>query len=682
MSRRMDSEGVTIIPSQALLTSSSVTHVKEPALQSSNSIIQPTTPVQHLSLRDKENHNHQNKPFFTPDCCWVCRSPSSGPCPYHPVSRRNHPHNSSSGSHRISRVTNESFRAAVDKSYDDINDSDGVNFAPDAQSDLNQFHSLQPTSTYATMRYNGHQSASDAIMMQNQYSNHQQQPQQRPSAAALSMGSQTTNATLTTITTGTSTDDSDMRPLFKAASGKSNHRNHHATSASSAMTPVSGLEDSTESNASSKGGKAAKKPGIFRKILKFGSKRSSSKNKQPPTVQELMEELESDAEKIRAKRSAQIENERIQEHYRRLKSEQQQRVATSVSQQRLQPPQGSQLMPQQIIVTGPNGISSQMIDNQIILSDDGQQQHLIDDSQYGLYMNLQQIQAMKQKHHQRQVSQVILTSNQRQQLQQMHHPVTNRPMIGLPASSSNGLNNPSPVPTGGPFLSASGNSAPIVAFSNRPIPMRKVPAPPPVPSRPPAAAYGTIGQMNPAAVMNQRVRVQPQQMQQQQQQQRQHVVTGSGLYGMIGPSPHPDSMQNQQQQQQQMMFKRQLSNHRIVPVAGGPMVSSGGYLSAGPQQQPTSHLNGRNNQVYLYSSLPPTVNQQQIQQNHHLINSQHHQIQQQQQPIYGQYYGTIGSHLGSSSNQHQRQMMMSMNPQLNQQQQAIYHYSTINGSDV
>lgn len=671
--------------------------------------------------------------FFTPDCCWSCGSPGGPSCPYHPQAsatvvrrERNHPHNASSSSshHRISRVTNESFRAAVDKSYDEDESGTGVNFSPDhvPSGDANQYHhqhqsrygqssSSVPGATGISSSGAASVSSSDHHMMH------------RPSVAAgLSLGSQMTTGTATTTNT-TSTTDDDMIGLFK-------NKKHHTPgiNLNQVNSPESGgQDDSGEYSLSpNTSGTVTKKKGIFKKLLKFGSKRgsksssSAAKNKGPPTVQELMQELEADAERIRAKRSAQIENERIQEHYRRLKSEhekhqqQEQRMQQLLQQQQRQQQQQQQMRQQQMNGVNQIQLSTSDSNGQILMSDDPSDEM----TQYEQhYMNLQQIQQMRQKR------QVQIIHQQQQQIPSNNGRgaltvVSNRPMVPIPNSSS------TPIPPGVTASSITQqNSQAIVAFSNRPIPMRQVPIPPVPPGRP-QPTYMTSKQAQAALMQHQQQQQQHQRRQQQMiSNQNQGVPTGAalqqmsmnmrhhhqlsagGIYGMIGnnqnssssvgPSPHPDSIQNQNHH---MMFRRQLSNHRIVPVAGGHVTptiissTSGGYIQSSsgshPQQSSSSNMNSGQN-VYLYSSLPPTVN---------LTSAANgHQHQMQQQPIYGQYYGTIGSRHPQQQQQlsstsvvpqiritHHQQQQHSTNhsgPLHLTQQQAIY-YSTINGSDV
>lgn len=83
----------------------------------------------------------------------------------------------------------------------------------------------------------------------------------------------------------------------------------------------------------STGSSKKKSGGIFRTLFRFGSKKFKDKEKQAKVsaAQNTKKELEEEVEKIRARKAALYEQERIQEYYRRLLD--QQKFNEVVSQQ-------------------------------------------------------------------------------------------------------------------------------------------------------------------------------------------------------------------------------------------------------------------------------------------------------------------------------------------------------------
>lgn len=93
-----------------------------------------------------------------------------------------------------------------------------------------------------------------------------------------------------------------------------------ATTASSIDDSMSGLVREKDPNHKKKG--SGSSGGLFNKLFKFGSRKGRKPSKPVPSATQVDEELEKEAEMIRARRAAQIEQDKIQEHYRRLKEQQ------------------------------------------------------------------------------------------------------------------------------------------------------------------------------------------------------------------------------------------------------------------------------------------------------------------------------------------------------------------------
>ncbi|RWS31517.1 partitioning defective 3-like protein [Leptotrombidium deliense] len=153
-----------------------------------------------------------------------------------------------------SRGTNESFRAAVDKSYD----APGI--APEAMETVAEEESESGSSIQAVPK--------DVTSV----------PITSRPSGALSVAS--THITAVSATTATTTTSSQM------------------------------TEDDKKQFISSK--KTSKKKGLFRSFFKFGSKKGKDASRVHPR------DAVEDVEKIQARRVAQLEQERIQEHYKRL----------------------------------------------------------------------------------------------------------------------------------------------------------------------------------------------------------------------------------------------------------------------------------------------------------------------------------------------------------------------------
>lgn len=118
-----------------------------------------------------------------------------------------------------------------------------------------------------------------------------------PSAAALSVVSGSTQCTATT--------------------------GYTTTTGTTATTAASQLSQDDSMAALVKEKDPLKKKGLFNKFFKFGSRKGKSPNKQPPNTDQIHAELQKEAELVRARRAAQMEKEKIQEQYRRLKEQQQ-----------------------------------------------------------------------------------------------------------------------------------------------------------------------------------------------------------------------------------------------------------------------------------------------------------------------------------------------------------------------
>lgn len=346
---------------------------------------------------------------------------------------------------------------------------------------------------------------------------------QRPSAAGISLASQTTGfstitgtTTTTATSTGTSTDD-DL-----------------------ALIRGRNQRDAKERDGGKDAAAAGKqKRGILNKLFKFGSK----KDKKTAHTSRSLPEQESDAEQVHARRQALSEQERIQEHVRRMKEQQD----LLIRHQQLQ-----------------HQISQQSQQSQLT------HDPLLDESdKYGHYMNHHQIQ---------------------EQMRNLGVPVaySNRPM---PRRSN--PQPPPPLPPGRPQLHSSvrlrGNvSSPTTVIDARGVAISR--------ERPLSNYYeydsssvlpSNPSAMNPNAIYEQRL-IHQQLMHQQQQeaahrtaQLRQQMLkqqmhdaalqyqqqgpsgaamarlqSASDMYGVISPDQRTDAN----------LFRRQLSNHRIVPA--------------------------------------------------------------------------------------------------------------------
>ena len=370
---------------------------------------------------------------------------------------------------------------------------------------------------------------------------------QRPSGTGISLASQTTGfSTITGTTTttatsaGTSTDD-DLA-LIRGRNQRSDEKERD-------------------------GGKDAagkQKRGILNKLFKFGSKKDK---KGSHTSHNLLDQ-ETDAEQVHARRQALSEQGRIQEHVRRMKEQQDllirhQQLQHQISQQSQQ---SQQLTPDS-------------------LPDDG--------DKYGHYMNHHQIQ---------------------EQMRNLGVPVaySNRPM---PRRSN--PQPPPPLPPGRPQLHSSVRlranvSSPTTVIDARGVAIsRERPLSnyfeydsssvlPPNPSA-----------MNPNAIYEQRL-IHQQLMQQQQQQEaaqrtaqlRQQMLKQqlheAALYQQQGPSAAAMArlqsdvygVISADHRTDPNLFRRQLSNHRIVP-ATQPIATR--------VRQPVY----QDQNVYVYSN-PPT----------------------------------------------------------------------------
>jgi hypothetical protein len=248
-----------------------------------------------------------------------------------------------------SRATNESFRAAVDRSYDhasgeEVIEVHGNNMETVAEEgDESQ---TPPQSHLMHHRQQLHQQEMN-LLEDGRNQQMQQHRQERSSGrghrtnvgcfavnsratsgGTLSMYSQSTAMTGTTTTTASTeaTEDDDVDEKNLRHSGHHHHK-------SSSLTNKDG----------------EKKNGILNKLfLKFGSRKcktppaSSSSSKvypeynDAPTVAQIIQEMELDAEKIRAKREARFEQQRIQEHVRRLREQQNEMILMRHHQQQQQ----------------------------------------------------------------------------------------------------------------------------------------------------------------------------------------------------------------------------------------------------------------------------------------------------------------------------------------------------------
>jgi len=339
------------------------------------------------------------KSFLSPAvCCWTCTH-SPGSCPHHPSVGRlppvsvvdgrregdsspfDHAHRSSSlenlqtmlkeiqtiqmrgnrpgcQTSLRSRGTNESFRAAVDRSYDasvssPVASSSSTYPACTPLSSLENGNKLINHDIYSQhhhqlqLQQQLHQEI-QLRLAQKQYNNQLQndlgggENKRREGSrdgarvgcfsssarapSGVDVQSQSTAMTsmtgLTTLTGGTTTTTTTASTVTTDTDDEISFHRHDRRSRSSRGT--------------------REKKGLFNKLLKFGSRKcktppaSIHPTQSAPTVAQIIQELQFDAEKIRARRQAVEEQERIQEHVRRLKEQQEQLFFRHQQQQLLQ----------------------------------------------------------------------------------------------------------------------------------------------------------------------------------------------------------------------------------------------------------------------------------------------------------------------------------------------------------
>ena len=171
----------------------------------------------------------------------------------------------------------------------------------------------------------------------------------RPSGGAISLYSQstavstltgTTTTTTTTEGTNASTEydddeevDRQFRPYINSRRAQSRSFDAQEIKARKAAILKQSQERLTASADHSSAGKDHHhKKGILNKLfLKFGSRKCKTppakvypEYNDAPTVAQIIHEMELDAEKIQARKQARFEQERIQEHVRRLREQQEQ----------------------------------------------------------------------------------------------------------------------------------------------------------------------------------------------------------------------------------------------------------------------------------------------------------------------------------------------------------------------
>ncbi|KAI1289849.1 Partitioning defective 3 -like protein [Halotydeus destructor] len=389
-----------------------------------------------------------------------------------------------------SRTTNESFRAAVDRSYEPTQgeNQDTMETVAEEDSETGSIHQNQQQQIYGRT---------------------DKGPLSKPSAVSvLSSGTQYTGLSATTgtgtmTTSAMSQDDSSLASLV---------RDHQS-----------------------------KKKGIFNKLFKFGSKKGKKSSKSDEPKKSGMSlaqhsQLEKEAEMIRARRAAQIEQEKIQEHYRALKEQQH-------HQQQLQ--QLQDILQQQQLM---------------------QQQHQLasepKEDKYGHYMNYRQIQEelhalyTQPKGGPRQPP--VHVSQAQQQPMQQQHAVVKRPPP-LPPGSRSGLAG---------FHQRQLSSPTHDCRVQRPISNYY--------------EYDISSAMQQNAVIYEQ-RFAPQPPSAQQQQQPQHQAQHQPIYGqrlqtrqvVMHQSPPPQHRMMPPQQSvapsiEQSIYgellRRQHSNHRITPA--------------------------------------------------------------------------------------------------------------------
>ena len=171
----------------------------------------------------------------------------------------------------------------------------------------------------------------------------------RPSGGAISLYSQSTavstltgTTTTTTTTEGTNATaeydddeevDQQFRPYINSRRGQSRSFDAQEIKArKAAMLKQSQERFTASADHSSTGKDHHHKKGILNKLfLKFGSRKCKTppakvypEYNDAPTVAQIIHEMELDAEKIQARKQARFEQERIQEHVRRLREQQEQ----------------------------------------------------------------------------------------------------------------------------------------------------------------------------------------------------------------------------------------------------------------------------------------------------------------------------------------------------------------------
>jgi len=307
-----------------------------------------------------------------------------------------------------SRATNESFRAAVDRSYDAVVQDPNMETVAEESELLDH---QQQSSHYYIQPHRSSGRTRTGMTSMGCFSN-------RNTSGGLSLYSASTavsTLTGTTTTTGTTEsnefdeEEEDMRMIQRRAKSRSSGSEverrkrlalQHQMNSRAYLTASDHHQDHRQLSSSTGLATQTQKKGFLNRILnKFGSRKCKTppvkqyEDPNVPTVAQIIQEMEEDAERIRAQRLLKSEQERINIHVRRLREQQhQQQLLENQQQQLMRLRQQMQLQQQQ----------EQQLQQQL------QEQN---DDLYGHYMNHQEIrmQMQQQQPHQ----QVVMKMNTR-----------------------------------------------------------------------------------------------------------------------------------------------------------------------------------------------------------------------------------------------------------------------------